>query len=120
MKKPGKLAEKLAKQVAMNQTMKYTIGVVVLVALIAVGGTLWYIEANPTHKPSNNGGGLKVEESAEGAESRHITTAQAAAAARQNAEGETMEKNTAIPGCKSEKEKVEPIGRNEQQRPSRA
>jgi hypothetical protein len=44
-----------------------------------------------------------------GTEHRHIRRAQAAA--RQNAEEKNIEKNTAVPGCKSEKEGVEPKGR---------
>ena len=43
-----------------------------------------------------------------GTEHRHISTQQTAATARRNAEEKTIEKNTAIPGCKSEKEEVEP------------
>jgi hypothetical protein len=44
-----------------------------------------------------------------GTEHRHIRKAQTAA--RQNAEEKIIEKNTAVPGCKSEKEEVEPRGR---------
>jgi len=47
-------------------------------------------------------------EASRGTEQRHKKSAHAAA--RQNAEEKIMEKNTAVPGCKSEEEEVEPMG----------
>jgi hypothetical protein len=51
----------------------------------------------------------RPEDASAGTEHRHIRKAQTAA--RQNAEEKIIEKNTAVPGCKSEKEEVEPRGR---------
>ena len=61
----------------MTQTMKYIIGVIVLVILITIGGVFWYMEATKPERDALNGsgldeeeyddeGGLKVEESGSG------------------------------------------------------
>lgn len=57
-----KLTKKNDNKAPMSQTMKYVIGVVVLVVLIVIGGVAWYMESTKSERDALNGTGLEEEE----------------------------------------------------------